>query len=211
LNHGTFDVRAVARAADFPGALHDWQPDLLVVDLDLGGNTMQYVGSPGRGGHAIPLIALSRSGDLQSKLDAFARGADDIVIVPFSPEELVARVFALMRRTYGVGVKLIAKIKVKDLEIDVLGRRVRVGTSVLHLTTKEQALLYLFAANPGKVLNRETILDAVWGTDYVAESNLVDRHVRNLRVKLKNNYQNPRFISTVPGQGYRFTPLEVDA
>jgi DNA-binding response OmpR family regulator len=208
LNHGTFEVRAVGRATDFPAALHDWQPDLLLVDLDLEGNTMKYVGSPGRGGQNIPFIALSHSGDLQGKLDAFAKGADDIITVPFSPEELVARVFALMRRTYGIGVKLVAKIKVKDLEIDVLGRRVRVGTSVLHLTTKEQALLYLFAANPGKVLDRETILDAIWGTDYVAESNLVDRQVRNLRVKLKNNYMKPRFITTVPGKGYRFTLLD---
>jgi len=65
-------------------------------------------------------------------------------------------------------------------------------------------LLYLLASNPGKTLDREVILDALWGADYVAESNLVDRHVRNLRVKLKNNWRRPRFIATVPGKGYRF-------
>ena len=100
-----------------------------------------------------------------------------------------------------------AIIKVGGLEIDLLNRRVRSGTSVLHLTAMEQALLYLLASNPGRTVDRESILDALWGTDYVAESNLVDRHVRNLRVKLKNSWRRPRFIATVPGKGYRFLPL----
>jgi two-component system alkaline phosphatase synthesis response regulator PhoP len=98
-------------------------------------------------------------------------------------------------------------IRVGDLEFDILTRQVRVGSSELHLTGLEQALLYLLAANAGNVLSRTEILDALWGVDYVAESNVVDRHIRSLRVKLQNDSRHPRFIETVPGQGYRFVPV----
>ncbi|HEX5827136.1 MAG TPA: helix-turn-helix domain-containing protein, partial [Candidatus Limnocylindrales bacterium] len=69
-----------------------------------------------------------------------------------------------------------------------------------------QSLLYLLASRSGRVVTRDEILDAIWGTDFVAESNIVDRHVRSLRVKLQNDYRHPRFIATVPGRGYRFIP-----
>jgi DNA-binding response OmpR family regulator len=70
----------------------------------------------------------------------------------------------------------------------------------------EQSLLYLLASRPGRVVMREQILDAIWRTDFVAESNVVDRHVRSLRIKLQDDYRHPRFIATDPGQGYRFVP-----
>jgi Response regulators consisting of a CheY-like receiver domain and a winged-helix DNA-binding domain len=85
-------------------------------------------------------------------------------------------------------------------------RQVRAGDSVVHLSGIEQGLLYLLASRGGRVVTREEILDAIWGTDFVAESNIVDRHIRSLRIKLQNDYRHPRFIATVPGQGYRFVP-----
>ena len=86
----------------------------------------------------------------------------------------------------------------------------RVGESELHLTSLEQSLLYLLAANAGRILTRDEILDYLWGADYVAESNVVDRHIRNLRVKLQNHANAPRYIATVPGRGYRFLATGVD-
>jgi len=85
-----------------------------------------------------------------------------------------------------------------------LNRRVKSGSTRLELTTIEQALLYLLASNPGETLDRDTILDALWGWDYTAESNIVDRHIGNLRMKLKDDWKSPRFIETVAGRGYRF-------
>jgi len=87
--------------------------------------------------------------------------------------------------------------------LDILNREVRAGTSVIHLTGIEQSLLYLLASRAGRVVARDEILDAIWGTDFVAESNIVDRHIRTLRIKLQNDYRTPRFIATVPGAGYR--------
>ncbi len=88
--------------------------------------------------------------------------------------------------------------------IDIVNREVRAGHSIIHLSGIEQSLLYLLASRNGRVVSREEILDAVWGTDFVAESNIVDRHIRSLRIKLQNDYRHPRFIATVPG--YRFIP-----
>ncbi len=101
-------------------------------------------------------------------------------------------------------------IRFGELEIDILHRRVRVDGEDLHLTPLELSLLYLLAANPGRVLTRDEILDHLWGVDYVSESNVVDRHVRNLRVKLHDDHRRPRYIATIPGRGYRFVPTTAD-
>jgi len=203
LNHGVFEVRKADDVSEAKREIHE-RPHLIIVDVDMDGDPMGLIGSRVGPGRMIPSIALTRRGDLQAKLAAFDRGADDIITVPVSPEELVARVFAIMRRTYGEAVQFVPRIKVRELEIDMLNRRVRAGTSRLHLTAIEQALLYLLASNPGRIVSREEILDSLWGNDYTSESNVVDRHVRNLRIKLKNSWRRPRYIATVPGKGYRF-------
>ncbi len=101
-------------------------------------------------------------------------------------------------------------IRFGELEIDLLHRRVRVDGRDLHLTPLELSLLYLLAANAGRVLTRDEILDHVWGAEHLAESNVVDRHVRSLRAKLQDGWRQPRYIATVPGKGYRFVPPMTD-
>ncbi|MCD6029965.1 MAG: response regulator with CheY-like receiver domain and winged-helix DNA-binding domain [Thermomicrobiales bacterium] len=95
-------------------------------------------------------------------------------------------------------------VRFGDLEIDILHRRARIEGRDLRLTSLELGLLYLLAANGGRVLTRDEILDDLWGVDHVAESNVVDRHVRSLRAKLRDDWRRPRFIATVPGRGYCF-------
>jgi two-component system, OmpR family, response regulator RegX3 len=138
---------------------------------------------------------------LKTKLNAFELGVHDILTVPFAPEELLARVIALVRRAYSDAVTFTPVIKVGELEIDILNRTVRAGSSELHLSSLEQSLLYLLAANAGRVDTREEILDTPWGLDYVAESNVVDRQIRNLRSRLEDDWRQPRFIATIPGRG----------
>ena len=161
-------------------------------------------------GSRTPVLALTRRGDLKTKLAAFEQGVDDIMTIPFSPEELLARVLVITRRALGEAVSFNPVQRLGELEIDILQRLVRAGTSELHLTGLEQSLLYLLAARAGQVVTRDEILDALWGVDYVSESNVVDRHVRNLRAKLQNDWRKPRFIATVPGKGYRFIPTFSD-
>ena len=212
LNHGHYNTRVAQTVNEATTALADWQPHLVVLDMDTGGSSiLESLADPTRQGGGVPVIALTRRGDLKAKLTAFERGVDDILTVPFSPEEFVARILAIMRRTYREAVVFTPVLRLGDLEIDILNRRVRAGDTELHLTSLEQSLLYLLAANAGRLLTRDEILDHLWGADYVAESNIVDRHIRNLRIKLQNHSRRPRYIETVSGRGYRFVPTTADA
>jgi DNA-binding response OmpR family regulator len=211
LNHGIYQTRVVMDAEAAQAMLMTWRPHLAIVDMDITPGTMleQFASTP-LVTDRIPVIALTRRGDLKTKLDAFEAGVDDIMTVPFSPEELVARLLVIMRRTYGETVVFTPVLRLGELEIDILNRRVIAGGSALHLTAIEQSLLYLLAANAGRLMTRDEILDHLWGADYMAESNVVDRHIRNLRIKLQNGWRKPRYIATVPGRGYRFVPTTAD-
>lgn len=207
LDHGSYESRLANTLGGTRRSLADWLPHLLVLDVEMEQDrAIELIGHHATDGTRLPVIAVTRRGDLRVKLTAFDRGADDIISLPLVPEEFVARVHAVMRRAYGDSIPFMPVIRIHDLEIDLIANRVRVGSSDPHLTPTEQALLYLLAANPGQTMSRETILDAIWGSDYVAESNLVDRHVRSLRVKLQNSWREPRYIATVAGKGYRFLP-----
>jgi len=212
LNHGVYTTRTATRATEVAAALTEWQPHLAILDMDLDGmQIMTLLGATPVGGIRLPVIGLTRRGDLKTKLAAFEAGVDDILTIPFAPEELLARVIALVRRAYSDAVTFTPVIKLGELEIDILNRTVHSGTSELQLSSLEQSLLYLLAANAGRVVTREEILDTLWGVDYVAESNVVDRQIRNLRARLQDDWRQPRFIATVPGRGYRFLPTFTDS
>ena len=207
LNHGRCLTQVAPRAEDASLILRDWQPHLAIINMDLaGGSMLAELGYTDEIADRVPAIALTRRGDLKTTLAAFEHGVDDILTVPFSTEELIARVMVVLRRTYRAGVEFTPVLHLGELEIDILNRSVRISGHELGLTALEQNLLYLLAANAGRLLTRDEILDHLWGVDFVSESNIVDRHVRNLRIKLQNNYRQPRYIATVPGKGYRFIP-----
>jgi DNA-binding response OmpR family regulator len=211
LAHGRFKTRIAPDAPAATVLLGSWRPHFAIIDMDIEcGTVLDRLGYAGTGANRIPVLALTRRGDLKTKLAAFERGVDDIVTVPFSPEELVARVLAIARRSYGAVAAFTPVIRLGELEIDILNRHVLVGGHALHLTSLEQSLLYLLAANAGRLLTRDQILDHLWGVDYAAESNVVDRHIRNLRAKLQNDWHRPRYIATIPGKGYRFVATAAD-
>ena len=202
-------VRAARDLDEAEAILAEWHPHMAVIDMDHQDSvplmkTLAAVTAVTRS--ATPVLGLTRRGDLQTKLNAFDMGVDDILTVPFSPEELLARSMVISRRALGTDRMLVPKIRLGEIEIDIVHREVRAGKSVIHLSGIEQSLLYLLASRGGQIVTRDEIMDAIWGTDFVSESNVVDRHVRSLRVKLQNDYRHPRFIATVPGKGYRFVP-----
>jgi len=207
LRHGGYLRRSEETVTGARAAIAEWKPQLLLIDIDLETGAGIQLIDEARAGGPIGVIALTRRSDLRGKLDAFERGADDYIGVPFVPDDLVARARAVIRRTHGTAGELVPRLRIGDLEIDVLNRKVLAGDHELHLTSLEQALLYLLAANAGSVLTREQILDALWGTDFISESNVVDRHVRALRAKLQDDWHKPRYIETVAGAGYRFVPV----
>jgi two-component system alkaline phosphatase synthesis response regulator PhoP len=209
LNHGLFVVQAATSMAEAEAILARWRPHITVVDMDHDDSTalLHRLGASNTFRPSpTPILGLTRRGDLTTKLRAFELGVDDILTMPFSPEELLARSMVITRRAAGTDRPIIPTIKLGEIEIDILHREVRAGHSVVHLSGIEQSLVYLFASRGGRVVTREEILDAIWGSDFVAESNVVDRHIRSLRIKLQDDYRHPRFIATVPGKGYRFIP-----
>ena len=209
LNHGLFVVRAARNLAEAEAILSEWQPHMTVIDMDHDDSTalLARLGASNTLRRSVtPVLGLTRRGDLQTKLRAFDLGVDDILTVPFSPEELLARSVVMTRRATGTDRPIVPTIRLGEIEVDIINRQVRAGTSVVRLSGIEQSLLYLLASRGGQVVTREEVLDTIWGTDFVAESNVVDRHIRSLRVKLHDGYRHPRFIATVPGRGYRFIP-----
>lgn len=204
LQHGSYIRRIESTVSDGRIAIAEWKPHLVLVEIDLEAGAGVKLIDEARAGGPIGVIALTRRSDLRGKLDSFERGVDDYIGVPFVPDDVVARSRAVIRRTHGTAGEFVPRVLVGDLEFDVLNRKVLVGDHEVHLTSLEQALLYLLAANAGIVLTREQILDALWGTDFVSESKVVDWHVRALRAKLQDDWHKPRYIETVPGTGYRF-------
>ena len=209
LSHGVFVVRAADSLAEAEAIMAEWRPHMAVIDMDHDDSTalLQRLGASNTLRQSVtPALGLTRRGDLGTKLRAFDLGVDDILTVPFSPEELLARSIVITRRATGTDVPIVPTIKLGEMEIDIFHRQVRAGDSVVHLSGIEQSLLYLLASRGGRVATRNEILDAIWGSDFVAESNIVDRHIRSLRIKLRDDHSHPRFIATVPGKGYRFIP-----
>jgi two-component system KDP operon response regulator KdpE len=214
LNHGLFVVSAATSLSEAEEILARQHPHLAVVDMDHDDSTalLARLGASNTVAKSVtPVIGLTRRGDLKTKLRAFDLGVDDILTLPFSPEELLARSIVVSRRATGSDRPIVPVIRLGEMEIDILNRQVKAGESVVHLSGIEQSLLYLLASRGGRVVTREEILDAIWGVDFVAESNIVDRHIRSLRIKLQNDYRRPRFIATSPGRGYRFIPTFTNA
>lgn len=156
-------------------------------------------------GNQVPILALAREGDLRIATLSAGRNVDDFITFPFTPDELLVRVSRVVRAAHTMEVGFSTTVLVGDIEIDIIKRSVRVANEdVVHPTPIETALLCLFAANPGRVLSRNTILDELWGRGFSAHSNIVDQHVGSLRIKLQSSDGQPRFIFTIPRRGYRF-------
>lgn len=204
LRHGSYVRRFEIAVKEASAAIAAWKPHLLLLEIDLEAGAGIELINEARAGGPIGIIALTRRSDLRGKLGAFERGADDYIGVPFVPDDLIARARAVLLRTHGYKSEFVPRLRIGELEIDVLKRTVLVRDRELHLTSLEQALLYLLAANDRRVLTREEILDALWGTDFVSESDIVDWHVRALRSKLEDDRRIPRYIETVSRIGYRF-------
>ena len=133
LNHGVYSTRAVAATDEVEGIVADWQPHLVILDMDLDGTRLiTLLSGKASSSGRLPVIGLTRRGDLRNKLAAFEAGVDDILTVPFAPEELLARVIALLRRAYSDAVTFTPVIKIGELGIEILKRTARAGSVELH-------------------------------------------------------------------------------
>jgi two-component system OmpR family response regulator len=195
---------AVEIALDGHAALESFQrqsPDLIVLDLMLPKIDGWEVCHRIRKSSEVPIIMLTARVGESSRVHGLELGADDYLEKPFSLRELVARIQAVLRRA---GKKNQSVIHVGDLRIDLEQRDVHVKGKRLELTASEFALLAFMAQHPGRVFTRLQLLDAVRGSTFESLERAVDSHVKNLRKKVERDPQNPEYIQTVYGVGYRF-------
>ena len=152
----------------------------------------------------IGIIMLTARTQEMDKVTGLMTGADDYVTKPFSPAELTARVDALYRRAGGEMVRDADEISQPPFLLNTRNRTLEKNGQRLKLTQVEYSIVKLFMDNPGKALAREEILDEVWGKDYIGELKIVDVNIRRLRIKLEEDAQNPVYITTVWGYGYKW-------
>ena len=196
----------VTTAANGPTALaiaKADKPDLIVLDLNLPGMDGLDVCRQLRRESDVPIIMLTARVEETDRLIGLELGADDYIIKPFSPRELVARVRAVLRRVQG-GVHQPGFVRVGSLEIDLSGHRATLGNEPLHLTRIEFNLLAFLAQHPGQVFSRERLLEQLHGHTHDGFDRSIDAHVKNLRRKIEPDLSEPTYILTVYGVGYRF-------
>lgn len=182
------------------------RPDLLVLDIMLPEVDGWEVCRRVRAFSQVPIIMLTARDAEVDRIVGLEIGADDYLVKPFSPRELVARVKAVLRRAQAEQpAETVKQLQVDDLSIDPARRKVTRGKQEINLTTKEFDLLYLLAVNRGIVFTRERLLERVWGYNYAGDTRTVDVHLRHLREKLEKDPGQPAYLLTVWGVGYKFS------
>jgi two-component system alkaline phosphatase synthesis response regulator PhoP len=198
-----YDVTVVGDGGAAIASARAERPDLVVLDLGLPSVDGLDVARELRRTSTVPIVMVTARGEETDRIVGLELGADDYLVKPFSPKELVARVRAVLRRTTGGGPEI---LRAADVEIDLTTRRVRVAGRRTALTPTEYGVLATLVRQPGRVFTRGQLQEAVHGSRGVdAEDRAIDAHVKNLRRKIEPEPGTPRYVLTVHGVGYRFT------
>ncbi|MHA6667394.1 MtrAB system response regulator MtrA [Homoserinimonas sp. A447] len=195
-----FEPSFCADGSEALAAFQQSKPDLVLLDLMLPGKNGIEVCAEIRAESGVPIIMLTAKSDTADVVRGLESGADDYVVKPFNPKELVARIRTRLRPTPEVSTDVLT---IGDLILDVPGHEVRRGEQKINLTPLEFELLLALALKPQQVFTREMLLEQVWGYHYKADTRLVNVHVQRLRAKVEEDPDNPTIVMTVRGVGYR--------
>jgi DNA-binding response OmpR family regulator len=207
LRRAGYQVTAASDGQQAMDLLKRQIPDMLVLDLMLPRVDGLEITRWLRSQSEVPIIMLTARREEIDRIVGLELGADDYVIKPFSPQELVSRVRAVLRRTHASTEKSSERpLEFPGLVIDPRSRIVRVNDIEKDLTSKEFDLLFLMARNPRQVFSRDQLLENIWGLAEYIDPGTVTVHMRRLREKIEADPTNPRYIVTVWGVGYRFEP-----
>ena len=198
-----FEVTVVGDGSAALASARGSRPDLVVLDLGLPGMDGLDVARELRRTSTTPIVMLTARGEESDRIVGLELGADDYLVKPFSPKELVARVRAVLRRTIGTtaGAEV---LRAGGVEVDLPKMRARVDGRAVELTPTEFQLLTTFVREPGRVFTRGQLLDALHGVTIDSYERAIDAHVKNLRRKIEPEVGRPRYVLTVHGVGYRF-------
>ena len=200
-----FSVQGALKGTEGMAQVAQWHPDVIILDLTLPDMDGIEVCRQLRTWTTVPIIVLSVRGGDHDKVAALELGADDYLVKPFSSQELVARVRVALRHMAqsAGGTPASASFTTGDLVIDFARRRVSVANREVHLTPTEYAVLTYLARNSGKVITRRTLLQGVWGPEYLSEDHYLHVFIGQLRHKIEPEPSRPRYLLTEPGVGYR--------
>lgn len=181
------------------------QPDLVVLDLMLPGVDGLTLATRMRARDSdVPIVMLTAKGELQDRIEGLELGADDYIVKPFSPREVVLRVKAVLRRTEEEDLAAPEPVEAGGIRVDPAGREAWVLGEKVNLTAKEFDLLHFLMRHPRQVFGRDQLLDNIWGYDFYGDPSTVTVHIRRLREKVELDPSDPRRILTVWGVGYKF-------
>jgi DNA-binding response OmpR family regulator len=204
LQHAGFDVVVAGDGEAALSSVRGSKPDLVVLDLGLPGSDGLDVTREIRRTSNLPIVMLTARGDEADRVVGLELGADDYVVKPFSPRELVARIRAVLRRTDSAGAGRPEVLRAADVEIDLPRMRVAVAGRPVELTPTEFELLATLVREPGRVFTRGQLLEALHGVAFESYERAIDAHVKNIRRKIEPEPGRPRYLLTVHGVGYRF-------
>ncbi len=197
----------VCTASNGVEALDVWKredPSIIVLDIMMPMLDGNSVCREIRKSSDVPIIMLTAKGETFDKVLSLELGADDYIVKPFEPKELIARIKAILRRSETKSAASEDKIvKFDKLEVNLVNYELKIDGKILEIPPKELELLYFLASNPNRVFTREQLLEEVWGFDYFGDSRTVDVHIKRLREKLENTEANWQ-LKTVWGVGYKF-------
>ena len=200
LRNEGFDSRVCPTGDRALADLRDYKPDVVLLDLMLPGKDGIDVCREIRAESGVPIVMLTAKSDTVDVVVGLESGADDYVVKPFKPKELVARIRARVRRFDDPTPEALT---IGDLAIDVAGHSVTRGGAAIGLTPLEFDLLVCLARKPWQVFTREVLLEQVWGYRHAADTRLVNVHVQRLRSKVEHDPENPEIVVTVRGVGYK--------
>lgn len=201
-----YDVHVASDGEAALQTFNDWHPDLVVTDLSMPNMNGLQLCRRLRAFSEVPIIVLSVKGQEHEKVEALDAGADDYVTKPFGIDELLARIRAALRRVPANEEKSKNVLEEGDFKIQLAERVVTIQEREVHLTPKEYELLVYLLRHPRRVLTHHVLLGAVWGGDYVEQTEYLRVFVRQLRKKTESDPSNPKYILTEPWIGYRFNP-----
>jgi DNA-binding response OmpR family regulator len=205
LERDGFNVKEAADGFKALDIIRYEPPDLIVLDLMLPGIDGLSLTQHIRQNRQIPIIMLTAKGEASDRIRGLDMGADDYIAKPFSPQEVISRVRAVLRRTKADSHPHSGNsLEFQDLNIDPTSRSVSVMGAPIILTAKEFDLLYFFASNPRQVFSRAQLLDKVWGDELYTDPSTVTVHIRRLREKIESDPSKPQYLLTVWGVGYKF-------
>jgi two-component system alkaline phosphatase synthesis response regulator PhoP len=202
-----YDVHCVYDGEAVFDAIPQFRPDLIVLDLMLPKmNGLEVCRKLRNQNNLVPIIMLTALHDLSDKIAGLDNGADDYMTKPFSPQELISRIQAIMRRVQALPSSSdAAPITVGDISIRPDNREVNVKGKPIELTPKEFELLLFLCKHRGKVLSRQQLLHGVWDYHFLGDTRIVDVHISHLRDKIETNARSPEYIVTVRNVGYKLT------